>query len=256
MNLGLVLQFTKQDFVDRYSGSVLGWLWAFIHPLVLIFIFVVVFANVMGARLPGISSVYSYGIYLVSGLLPWMAFANTINRCSTLFLDKRHIIGKVKVSLPSLPLYVIFSEALTFFIGYTIFMAFLVATGAFPGWVMLVVPFVFLAQQVLAFGLGLLFGVLNVFIRDIKEMVGVLVMFWFWLTPIVWVTDIVPPLVQRLQESVNPAFLFIDAYHQVIVNGQLPDPGGLVRLAVIGHLVLLVAYLALRGLEKDIRDFV
>ncbi|MCG5495696.1 ABC transporter permease [Ectothiorhodospira variabilis] len=255
MNLALLLQFTKQDFVDRYSGSVLGGLWAFIHPLVMIFIFVVIFANVMGTRLPGISSVYSYGIYLVAGLLPWMAFANTINRCATVFLDKRNIIGKVRVSLHFLPLYVVISEALTFLIAYMIFMLFLVFTGAMPGQVLIIIPFVFLVQQVLALGLGLIFGVLNVFLRDIKEMVTVLMTFWFWLTPIVWVMDIVPPVVQQIQQHVNPAFLFVDAYHQIMVHGHLPDIGGLMKLVLIGHAVLLLAYLMLRWLEKDIRDF-
>ena len=255
MNLPLLLQFTRQDFVDRYAGSILGGLWAFIHPLVMSFIFVVIFANVMGARLPGISSVYGYGIYLVAALLPWMAFANTITRCATVFLEKRHIIGKVRVSLPGLPLYIVLSEALTFLIAYLIFMGFLFHMQALPGKLLLVLPFIFLAQQILALGLGLFFGILNVFIRDIREMVTVMTTFWFWLTPIVWVMDIVPPGVQHLQEHFNPAFLFVNAYHQIIVHGQFPPVQDLIKLVIIAHAALLLAYLILRTLEKDIRDF-
>lgn len=255
MNLALILQFTKQDFFERYSGSVLGAFWAFIHPLVMIFIFVVIFANVMGTRLPGISSVYGYGVYLVAGLLPWMAFANTVSRCSSVFLEKRAVIGKVRVSLPYLPLYVLLSETVTFLIAFTIFMSFLVVTGHFPGKILILLPFVFLVQQVFAFGLGLFFGVLNVFLRDVKEMVGILLTFWFWLTPIVWVMDIVPATVQAIQVAFNPAFLFIDAYHQIVVHQQVPDISGLMRLVVIAHLVLLAAYFLLKWLEKDVRDF-
>lgn len=255
MNLYLIAQFTRQDFVDRYAGSALGFLWAFIHPLALIFIFVVIFANVMGSRLPGVTSTYGYSIYLVSGLLPWLAFANTITRSSTVFLEKRNIIGKIHLSLGQLPLYIVLSESITFAIALSIFFMFLVGTGTLPGLPLLLLPVVFLLQQLLAFGLGLLLGVLNVFLRDIRELVTVVLTFWFWLTPIVWVTDIVPPLVADLQSAINPAFLFIDAYHQLIAFNAWPDAGGLLRLAIIAAVVITAALLLLRWLEKDVRDF-
>lgn len=255
MNLFLIVQFTRQDFVDRYAGSALGFLWAFLHPLALIFIFVVIFSNVMGTRLPGVSSVYAYSIYLVSGLLPWLAFANTINRGSTVFLEKRGIISKVRLSLAQLPLYIVLSESITFLIGLGIFFIFMTLASSAPGKVVLVLPLVFLLQQLLALGLGLLLGVLNVFLRDIKELVTVVMTFWFWLTPIVWTTDIVPPIVVELQSMLNPAFLFVDAYHQMIAFNTLPDWGALLRLALIAGATLTLAYLVLRMLEKDVRDF-
>lgn len=256
MNLALLLNFTKQDFVDRYSGSVLGALWAFIHPLVMIFIFTVIFANVMGVRLPGVSSVYSYGIYLVAGLLPWTAFSGTVIRASTVFSDKKAIISKVSVSLPHLPLYIVLSESLTFLIAMSIFLGFLVFTGAELGRSLVLLPFVYVVQQILAFGLGLLFAVLNVFLRDVREMVSVLMVFWFWLTPIVWVKDIAPAAVQAGQAQFNPAYFFISAYQDIFVYGTTPDFGALIKLVLIAHGILLVSYLMLRSLEKDVRDFV
>lgn len=256
MHLPLLLDLTRQDFRDRYAGSMLGMAWAFINPLAMIFIFTVVFSNVMGARLPGTSSVYAFSVYLVSGLLPWMAFANTLTRSASVFLDRRNIIGKVRVSLPQLPIYIVISETITFLIAFAIFLVFLVATGALPGKVLLVMPLVFLLQQIFAFGLGLFFGVLNVFIRDIKEMLTVMTTFWFWFTPIVWVRDIAPGWVQRLQEYFNPAYLFIDAYHRIFVHGQLPDLAALTRLAILAHVMVLLSWLMLRALERDVRDFI
>ncbi|WP_006787563.1 ABC transporter permease [Thiorhodospira sibirica] len=256
MTLSLLLAFTRQDFVDRYSGSAFGALWAFIHPLVMIFIFTVIFANVMGARLPGVSSVYSYSIYLVAGLLPWLAFANTLTRSASVFLDKRHIISKVHIGLPYLPIYIVLSETLTFLISLAIFMVFLLLSGTVPGKTLLLVPFIFLSQQILAFALGLLLGILNVFLRDIKEMVTVLLTFWFWLTPIVWVPSIAPQWVQYLQDYFNPAYQFIHAYQAIFAYGQLPDFAGLTRLVILAHVVLLGAWLLFKALEKDIRDFI
>ncbi len=255
MRLPLLLDFTRQDFVDRYSGSALGALWAFIHPLVMIFIFTVIFAKVMGARLPGVQSEYSYPVYLVSGLLPWIAFSTTITRCSTVFLDKRHIIGKIHLRLGYLPLYIVLSETITFSIAFLLFLGFLLVVGQWPGGLVLLVAVIFVLQQIFAFGLGLLFAVLNVFLRDIKELVGVVLTFWFWLTPIVWVPEIAPQLVQDLQDWLNPAYLFVDSYRDLFVRHQLPDGYAMMRLALIAHVALLLAWLVLKWLEKDVRDF-
>ena len=95
MNLSLLIELTKRDFTERYSGSVLGVFWTFLWPLVNIFVYIVIFSQVMGARLQGSSSTYSYGIYLVAGILPWTAFANTVSRSATVLVDKKHIISKI-----------------------------------------------------------------------------------------------------------------------------------------------------------------
>jgi len=84
----LTLELAKRDLTERYSGATLGAIWNFIYPLVSIVIYVVIFSSIMGARLPGSSSVYSYSIYLVAGIIPWTAFANTISRMSSVYLDK------------------------------------------------------------------------------------------------------------------------------------------------------------------------
>ncbi|MBK5969017.1 MULTISPECIES: ABC transporter permease [Thiorhodovibrio] len=252
----LLLNFTRQDFVDRYAGSAFGAAWAFIHPLVMIFIFTVIFANVMGARLAGEEgSTYGYPIYLVSGLLPWLAFANTVSRSSTVFFEKRNIISKIQVTLAYLPIYIVLSESVTFAISLSLFLGFLAIIGQLPNNLILLLPLIFILQQIFAFGLGLFFGVLNVFLQDIKEMVGVLFTFWFWLTPIVWVSDIAPVWVQNLQALLNPAYLFVAAYRDIFVHGVVPDFTALSQLAIIAHATLLLSWFVLKALEKDVRDF-
>ena len=70
MNFSLIIELAKRDFIESYSGSLLGFVWSFIYPLINILIYMVIFGNLMGARLPGMSSVWGYGIYLISGLSP------------------------------------------------------------------------------------------------------------------------------------------------------------------------------------------
>jgi len=251
----LILEFTRRDLTERYSGSVLGVLWAFIWPLVNILIFTLVFSEVLGSRLPPVisSSTYSYAIYLVSGLLPWMAFQGTIARATTVFLDKSHIIKKIHVPLGSLPLFLVLSETVTYTISMAFFSAFLLIINAPISPLACLVPFIFVVQQIFAYGLGLLFGILSVFYRDLKEIVGVMLQIWFWFTPIVYLQDLLPASAKWIV-SLNPAIIFVGAYHDIILLGKSPDYNALIWLTIFAHGILTVAYIAVRKLEMEVRD--
>ena len=114
MNFTLLWHFVRQDFSDRYSGSALGRGWLLVTPLLQILIFVTIFGGLIGPRLPGThTGSFGYGVYLVSGILPWTAFASTISRTTTVFLDKRAILSKVPVSLTLVALHVAIVEGIT-----------------------------------------------------------------------------------------------------------------------------------------------
>lgn len=255
MNFSLLIELTKRDFTERYSGSILGVFWTFLWPLVNIFIYIVIFSGVMGARLQGHSSPYGYGIYLIAGILPWTAFANTVIRSATVFVDKKNIISKIKISLPSLPLYVVMSESITFLITLFLFIVFLVATGTPLKKTLIVLPAVYLVQQIFAFSLGFLISIFHVFIRDLKEVASIVLQIWFWFTPIVYVNDILPDFAKKLVVY-NPAFLFIKSYQDIFVLNQVPNFIHLLELTVLAHVLLLLGYGIFRRMEKDIRDFI
>jgi lipopolysaccharide transport system permease protein len=254
LNLSLLIELTKRDFTERYSGSVLGVFWAFIWPLVNIFVYIVIFSQVMGARLQGSSSTYSYGIYLVAGILPWTAFVNTVSRSATIFVDRKTIISKIKVSLPSLPLYIVMSESITFLITLFVYVAFLILTGTPLRRTIIFLPAIYIVQQIFAFSLGFFIGIFHVFIRDLKEITGIVLQIWFWFTPIVYVYDILPDFAKNLVH-INPAFLFIKSYQDIFVLNMVPDFVNLLKLSVIAHLLLLAGYVTFKKLERDMRDF-
>lgn len=256
MNKRLLLEFTKRDFTEKYAGSLLGVVWAFIYPLVMIFIYTIVFSNIMGAKLrPGANSGFSYVAYLVAGIVPWTAFANTIVRSATVFLDKKSIISKVRLSLPLLPLYVVLSETITFSITYGIYIIVLMITGISLNKFIILVPLIYLIQQVFAYALGFFLGIIIVFVRDFKEVINIVLQLWFWITPIVYVMDIVPNIMKVMMKF-NPAYYFISAYHDIFVYGKEPDYISLLILMAAGLFLLFVTYMIFKKLEKDIRDLI
>ena len=254
LSANLVWDLTKRDFSERFAGSVLGSVWAFIWPLVNLFIYIVIFGKLMGGRLPGSSDIYSYSIYLSVGLIPWTCFAASISRSSSVFLDKKNIISKIDISLPSLLVFINLSEAITFAISSIFLFGFLLATGYEFSARLLLFPFLFYLQQILAFGLGLLAATFIVFLRDLKEVVGIILQLWFWFTPIVYVADILPEFVKKIL-FFNPAYIIIESYHRIFVFKDYPSASSLVILIVITHLILFTSYAAFRYLEKDVRDF-
>lgn len=255
MNVRLILELAKRDITEKYSGSTLGALWNFIYPLVDIFIFTVIFANLMGSRLPGSSSTYSYGFYLTAGVIPWNAFANTVSRTATVFLDKKHIISKVKVDLYSLPLYIAVSESITYVVTMGVFLFLLLISGYGVKPLILLVPLIYFVQQIFAYSLGLFIGLFVVFIRDLKEIVRIVIQIWFWFTPIVYVYDVLPDFVKGLLVY-NPAFLFINAYHNIFIYKQMPNLEYIFYLFILSLVILLFAGIVFKKLERDIRDFI
>ena len=118
LSAAFIMELTRRDYLERYAGSVLGWVWALIWPLVPLFIYIIIFGKFMGGRLPGNSGVYAYSIYVSAGLIPWLTFSNCITRGCNVFLEKRDIVAKIPVSLPSLLVFVHLSEAVTLVITF------------------------------------------------------------------------------------------------------------------------------------------
>jgi lipopolysaccharide transport system permease protein len=255
LNFSLIFELAKRDFIERYSGSVLGFVWSFIYPLINILIYMIIFGSLMEARIPGMSSVWGYGIYLISGLVPWTAFANTVTRSSTVFLDKKNIIAKIRIDLPKLPVFIVISETITFVVTLVIFFGILLITGYSFSPYLLFVPVIYLIQQLFAYSLGFFLAMFVVFLRDLREVVTIGVQIWFWFTPIVYVFEILPPLAQQILIW-NPALAFISAYHDIFVLQKMPSFTYLSIVLIISIVLIALDYTIFKKLEKDIRDFI
>ena len=258
MNVPLLKNLTLQDFRDRYAGSVFGSLWALINPIVMITVYLMVFTKIMGGRLAGASSLSSFSIFLISGLLPWLAFSSTVVRTASAFQEKKAIITKIKVNLIFFPLYVCFSELITLLISilFFVFVYVLLLKQEIDVFLLLNLLILFCVQQLFAYSLGLIFGVLNVFFRDIREFLTIFMNIWFWMTPIVWVPSIAPNWLQNAQEGVNIYFWFLSEYRGVFLDGKTSNIENYLPLFLITSIAVIVSVSVVKLLERDIRDFI
>lgn len=238
---GFILSAVKREFQGRYQGSVLGGIWAVLNPLAMIVIYTLVFSQFMGARLVGHEDhVFAYSIYLCAGLLPWGLFAEILSRLNTVFLENSNLIKKAQLPRACLPLIVVLSALLHFVIVIILFLIFLATTGSLPGWSLLAFPLILLLQLAFTVGLGITLGTLNVFFRDIGQFTGIALQFWFWLTPIIYVADILPTSIKGWF-SLNPMWPVIHAYQAIFVEQSIPNWLSLLPTAVLSILLLGLA---------------
>ena len=249
----LVWQMAATDLRGRYVGSSLGLFWSVLHPLVMITIYTVVFSQVMGARLPGTSDAYAYGIYLCSALLPWGAFGEVISRSTTIFVDNSNLVRKV--SFPKVVLYgfVMVSASLNLALALSVFVVALLLSGhGLPPTMLLWIPLIGL-QMLLALGIGMMLSVVHVFVRDTAQLVAVSLQLLFWVTPIVYVEEILPERVQRL-EWMNPLYGLSTAHHDLVLRGTLPDPTRVILPCVLAVAALIGGTILYRRFRADILD--
>ena len=230
----------KQDFRARYAKSMLGRIWAIIDPLSMIFIYTVIFSQVMRAKLPGINDGMSYSIFLCAGLLTWGFFVEVITRSQNMFIAQANLIKKSSFPRATLPVIVLFSALINFAIVLVLFIIFLIFTGRFVGWPIFYIIPLLIVQQAMAVGLGLIFGTLNVFFRDVGQFIGIVLQFWFWFTPIVYTISIVPDLVKDFQLYANPIAKLVIAYQNIFLTGTPP-----IWKEFIPHLSLACLFLGL-----------
>src|SRR5689334_16846429 len=196
---GFIFGAVKREFQTRYLGSLLGGLWSVINPLAMILVYTLVFSQVMGSRLPGSAGgVFGFSVYLCAGLLPWNWFAELLGRLNTVFIENANLIKKASFPRICLPAIVLLSTAIHFAITFVLYLVFLVVIHALPGISLLAFPLVLAIHIAFATGFGLLLGTLNVFFRDVGQFTGVLLQFWLWFTPIIYVANVLPPSVRAI----------------------------------------------------------
>ena len=222
-----------REFHGKYRESLLGAFWSVANPLTMIVIYTVVFGQLMRPQLAGHEATpFAFSIYLCAGVITWGLFAEMLGRLNNVFLEHGNLIKKSNFPRICLPAIVATSALVNFGIVFGLYLAFLAIVGHWPGWTLLAVVPLLALQVLFTLGLGIFLGTLNVFFRDVGQLTGIVVQFWFWLTPIVYVFDTLPEAARNALQY-NPLQPLMVAYQTVFLNQRLPDFYSLLPLALL-----------------------
>lgn len=249
---GFIYGTVKREFQVKYLNSLLGVAWTVIQPLAMILVYTLIFSQLMRTRLPGVDGVFGYSVYLCAGILTWGLFTEIVSRCQNTFLENANLMKKLSFPRLCLPAIAVASGCLNFAIIFGLFTLFLIVSGNFPGWVFIALIPVLAIHILFAVGLGITLGVLNVFFRDVGQLFGVVLQFWFWLTPIVYPITILPEKLQLLMQ-LNPMVGLMAAYQTILARGQWPDWSGVLPILV---LAIIFSYTGLRLYRKHAGEMV
>ncbi len=247
-----VVSSVVNDFRSRLSRSKLGTVWIVLHPLAQVLIFATILSSVLAARLQGIDNKYAYAVYLVSGILCWSLFAEIVQRCLTVFIDNGSLLKKMQFPRIALPLIVVGSSLVSNVALLLAILLILPVLGFYPTLAWIWIPVLMVLTVMLATGIGLLLGTLNVFARDIGQVMAIVLQFWFWVTPIVYPVDVVPEAFKSTL-AFNPVAPLVMGYHDVIVYGRAPG-AGLVYPAVMSLILLALGFFVFRRASAELVD--
>jgi lipopolysaccharide transport system permease protein len=251
-NLFLLKELVKRDFQGRYAGSLLGFAWSLVQPLWQLLLFTFIFSTVLKISPMGARTSH-FGIFLFSGLLPWMALSEGVLRSSTAITDNASLVKKLRFPSEILVLAVVLAALLHEAIAIVIFLGALAWVGELS-WGGL--PLLLLAaplQVGLTLGLGLLLASVQVFFRDTAQLLAMVLNAWFYLTPIVYPLPLVPERYRPWLE-LNPMTALVGLYRQAFLGGRVEWVPGTAPLALGVAMVIFAGFWLFRRLKPAFVD--
>ncbi len=248
-----VLSSIRNEFKSRFARSKFGGLWMIVQPLSQVLIYALILSNVLAAKLPGIDNKYAYAIYLMAGLLAWTLFSEITNRCLTLFIEQGNLMKKMNFPRITLPTIVIGSSVINNILLFISMVGiFLLLGHQFNLTILWLIPLT-LIVIIFAIGIGLILGIMNVFMRDIGQAFPIILQIWFWFTPIIYPENIIPESYRHLL-NLNPFYPIVSAYHQVLVYNKTPDINGLAIISVVAIMLALLGLFLFRRASAEMVD--
>jgi lipopolysaccharide transport system permease protein len=216
-------------------------------------IYALVLSELMVSKLPSVTNKEGFAIYLMSGLAAWGLFTEIITRCTTIFLDYSGMLKKISFPRLCLPIIVgggaLLNHIILLIASITVFLF----LDHLPGIAWIVLPIGMLLITTFAFGLGVLLGIFNVFVRDIGQVLSVVLQLWFWLTPIVYTVDILPKNMEWI-ELVNPMAPLVKIYQDAILFNNFPRWNDLLMPAIVAAILILLSFVVFKRASADLVD--
>jgi len=248
----LLLVFAQRDLKVKYKQTLLGILWAWIQPFMLMVVFSIVLGRVARVSSEG----FPYPVFVYAGLLPWNYFSAVVASATNSVVQNQAIVTKVAFPREILPLFHIVSGGVDFLIGAVVFVAILVYYHISISWTAVFIAPLLLAQVFLMASIGLILAALNAYYRDVRHALPLALQVWMFSTPVVYSTRAIPESLQPLYLILNPMAMIVDGYRRVILHKGTPDLEMLAVLIMVMAVLFMGSYWIFKQVERNMADVV
>lgn len=214
-NRTLLFSLAHHDFREQYMGSYLGILWAVIRPTLFVLIMWAVFEH--GFKAPPVISDVPFALWLLCGFIPWTFFVEAVSKSTNAVISNSFLVKKVAFRVSILPLIKIISSLFIHIFLVILIMIIFIAYGYYPTLYWLQLPYFIFLSVILILGLGWLTSSLRVFIKDVGEVVAIVLQFGFWMTPIFWSLHSLPEKYQSILK-LNPMVYIVEGFRDSLIN--------------------------------------
>ncbi|WP_223787061.1 ABC transporter permease [Marinicella meishanensis] len=238
--------FLQKEIKDRYLGNSSALLWIIVHPLISLLIYAFVFGMIFKARVPNLPD-NAFVTYLAMGLWPWMAFSESVLQSITAVINRKDLLGKVKLDLRQVVMAGTTANFLLHGLGFVAIIILLMVLGRLdPSWNLLLLLVPLLLLFILASALSLLFAAFYVFYRDLKQIISALLPLLFFCTPIIYSWSIIPEFAKPYL-MLNPLLPVINFIHDAVFD---LNPLNWVSLMYVLIASLVLLFLSNRFFQK------
>lgn len=254
----LILQMTKREISHRYRGSLLGFAWSFLNPLLMLVVYTFVFSVVFKARWGGAEveeSRVDYAITLFAGLIVFNVFAEIMNRAPNLILGNVNYVKKVIFPLEILPL---ISIGVVLFHSFASILVLMTTQLIFKGYIpftAIYLPVILLPLLITSLGISWFLAAITIYIRDTSQIIGVVTTVLMFVSAVFFPISALPEKYQAIV-MLNPVAAIVSESRNALIFGQAPDWGLVGTMFVIGLFVAAGGYWVFQKMRKGFADVI
>ena len=239
----MLFNLVKKDLRTRYKGSFLGFLWTLLNPLLQLAVYSIIFSMVMRV------DIENYPVYLFVGLIPWIFFSAAISNSMVCIISNKEMIKKIYFPRIIIPISVVSSAWISMLFSMIIVILALIVFKVGISWHILLLPIPVLIEYIMILGFSLLLSSLNVFFRDLEHIFSIIIMAWFYMTPIVYTIDMIPDQYLYIFR-LNPMVDLIQMYREILFYHQMPGLNNIGALLVISIFILSIRGFVFSKVQK------
>lgn len=244
----MIYSLVRRELRGRYKGSVLGFLWTYINPLCQVIVYSAVFSVIFRVNIE------KFYLYLIIGMMPWTFFSSSVQGGTTCVRAQSEMIKKIYFPREVIPISYVTSTFVNMLLSFIIvFLAVLTANWGINAVAFLYLPLIMIIEYLLALGLAFIVSAVTVYFRDLEQIMGVLMMAWIYLTPIMYDVDYIPEQLRTLF-FINPMTPIICVYHDILYYKTTPTTEYLVQSGIVAVVVFAVGFFVFAKLDRNFAE--
>ncbi len=244
----MISSLIQRDLRGRYKGSVLGFAWTFLNPLLQLIVYTIVFSIIMRA------GIKDYYLFLFVALIPWLFFSNSLTGGAGCILMQKDMVKKIYFPREVLPISVVTCQFVNMLLSFIVVFAVLLVSGKGlnPIAMLYLVP-VMIVEYLLALGIAFVTSAVTVYLRDLEHMLVIVAMAWQFLTPVMYSIDMAPEKI-RFALYLNPMASVITAYRDILYYKKAPQLNTLMVATALGVGFLVVGWFLFGRMERHFAE--